>query len=170
MDTKTKAKVRDIIEKSIRHFFENREVKTEHILDKLFPKERRIMSLIHGLQTSMGTTVWEPIATVLAKENGFEIRKPVLFMPNPFELESTVGKLCGLRSRKESLPMSECVNQLKEAAENININEITFEKPPSGKGVDLYLVKDDIEYLFDVKTNQINDRGGPVETPYHIKA
>ncbi|SFN94033.1 hypothetical protein [Xenorhabdus japonica] len=49
------------------------EVKVGHVLDKIFPRERRIRSLIGGLETSLGTQLWEPLALAFARENGFNI-------------------------------------------------------------------------------------------------
>ena len=55
MDTKLRREVKESIEKAIRNFFDDKKVDKEHILDILFPKERRIRSLIGGLETSLGT-------------------------------------------------------------------------------------------------------------------
>ncbi len=43
------------------------------ILDLIIPKERKIRSIVGGLETSLGTTLWEPLAKALAKENGFQV-------------------------------------------------------------------------------------------------
>ena len=42
----------------------------------MIPKERKIRSIVGGLETSLGTTLWEPLAKALAIENNFEIVKP----------------------------------------------------------------------------------------------
>ena len=75
MEAKLKAEIKISVKLAIKKFFktkENKELKTFHILDILFTKERRIRSLIGGLETSLGI-VWEAIAKILARSNGFEI-------------------------------------------------------------------------------------------------
>ena len=59
LDLKKEIKV--AIKDSVEAFFLGKEVKVVHPLDLIFPKERRI-SLNCGLETSLGTRVWEPIA------------------------------------------------------------------------------------------------------------
>ena len=71
LDLKKEIKV--AIKDSVEAFFLGKEVKVVHPLDLIFPKERRIRSLIGGLETSLGTRVWEPIAKTLAKNNGYTV-------------------------------------------------------------------------------------------------
>src|ERR687885_964520 len=95
MDVQLKAEIKQSIEASIRKFFRRKKVKVTHVLDLIFPVERRIRSLIGGLETSMGTTVWEPVAKVLAKANGFTVEDRKLLMPEPFPkvLSDAIDKL-----------------------------------------------------------------------------
>ncbi|HFG1940128.1 TPA: TdeIII family type II restriction endonuclease, partial [Vibrio cholerae] len=78
--------IKDLISKTvsenIHDFFKGKEVKTSHVLDHIFPKERKIRSLIGGLETSMGTRVWEPLAKAFAKSNGFEVLNEKKFNEN----------------------------------------------------------------------------------------
>ena len=71
MDHTVKQQIKENLKNSIRNFFKKKEVKNYQVLDDIFPNERRIRSLIGGLETSLGTTFWEPIAKTLAKLNGF---------------------------------------------------------------------------------------------------
>ena len=48
-------------------------VYSTQVLDYIFPKERRIRAIIGGLETSLGTKLWEQLAKLLASENGFEV-------------------------------------------------------------------------------------------------
>lgn len=161
IDKKLKSKIKKKIEESIKKFFENKKVRVKHVLDKIFPVERRVRSLIGGLETSLGTTVWEPIAKLLAKENGFIIKEEGLLMPKPFLLNTDVADLKKLREDKQTkISMVECVKQLRGKAKNINRANLSYEKPPPGKGIDLYLIKNGTEYVFDIKTNQINQGDG----------
>ena len=161
MDQELKSKIKKTIEGAIRSFFHNKEVNVTHVLDTIFPVERRIRSLIGGLETSIGTTVWEPIASLLAEENDFIIKEEVLLMPEPFVLNTDVADLRKLREDKQTkISMVECVQKLRDKAKNIKVANLSYKKPPSGKGVDLYLIKNEKEFVFDIKTNQINQGDG----------
>jgi len=85
MNVQLKAEIKQSIEASIRKFFRRKKVKVTHVLDLIFPVERRIRSLIGGLETSMGTTVWEPVAKVLAKANGFTVEDRKLLIQSLFQ-------------------------------------------------------------------------------------
>jgi hypothetical protein len=162
-----KQEIKETLKTAIRSFFKKKQKssqrkksisKTSNILDILFPKERRIRLLIGGLETSMGT-VWEAIAVKLAQQNGFSIMSNKILMPSPFpeELAKTLDKLLYTRINRKTLIFTEdCITQLKEAAQKIDSDIITFVKPPSGHGVDLYLKKNNTEYLFDLKSPQPN--------------
>lgn len=156
--------IRKTIENSIRNFFENKEVNTTHVLDKIFPVERRIRSLIGGLETSMGTTLWEPLAKVLAKNNKFEIIEEEILKPEPIPelIQREISRLRQLRNRKSTwIPMRKCVKFLRVAARRSNRKNLVYVKPDRGKGVDIYLKKDNRFWAFDIKTNQPNVRSGP---------
>ena len=157
-----KAKVKSRIRGCIQGFFKNKTVKTSHVLDRLFPAERRVRSLIGGLETSLGT-VWQAVAEGLAESNGFELREKELLRPSPFpkKLSQELYRLKHLRENKESwIPMLECVESLKEVIINIDRSNLTYAPPPRGKGIDVCFFKHGTEYIFDTKTNQINQRGG----------
>lgn len=167
MKPELKSKIKGTIEKSIEKFFKNKKVKVSHVLDKIFPNERRIRSLIGGLETSLGTTVWEPIAKILAESNGFEILDPKSFLM-PIEIPNEVVKLQNdwLQRREDRGNKDELiqfVEQLRKTIKKTKASErakIKYKKLTAGKGVDLYFQKNGVEYLFDLKTNQINQGGG----------
>ena len=131
------------------------------ILDLIMPNERAIRSIVGGLETSLGTTLWEPLATSLAKKNGFKINDgSAIKMPAPMpqELKNAVeqiydervrqtGTYCALRSKQK----------IQSACQVFAITPSTkWEKPPSGSGIDLWISKDGKEYIFDTKTVQPN--------------
>lgn len=167
LNQELKQEIKETLKISIRSFFKKKQKsfqgknaasKTSNILDILFPKERRIRLLIGGLETSMGT-VWEAIAVKLAQHNGFSIISDKILMPSPFpeELAKTLENLLFTRiNRKTFISTEDCITQLKTAAQTIDISRINFVNPPSGHGVDLYLKKEDTEYLFDLKSPQPN--------------
>lgn len=163
MNPELRLKLKKVIQDSIRSYFlkkSRKGISKSNILDKLFPQERRIRSLIGGLETSMGTVVWQEIAKELARNNGFEvIESNKLLQPDPFpiKLKDTVNSLIDSRTRGTFISTQECVNRLREALINVNSSDLNFvpvEK--KGYGVDVYLKKDGVEYLFDVKSPQSN--------------
>ncbi|MBD2596819.1 TdeIII family type II restriction endonuclease [Nostoc spongiaeforme FACHB-130] len=162
MDEYIKQKIKENLKKSIRAFFKNKEVKNYQVLDDIFPVERRIRSLIGGLETSLGTTCWEPIAKSLAELNGFEIITKKILRPEPFplELQTEFNKLVHERENKTNnkrITTEECIQRLKEAALKTNPQDIIqYTSPPSGTGVDIHFYKNGIEYIFDIKTTQPN--------------
>ncbi len=128
-------------------------------LDLLIPKERKIRSLVGGLETSMGTTVWEPIAKTLAKMNGYEILEEKILMPSPFppKLASELAILISLRETRASwISLKECANRLKIVSKSIDKKGIEYVRPPAGTGVDIWIKKGKKEYAFDTKTVQPN--------------
>lgn len=160
MDDRLKSELKESLRTSIRKFFEKKkgELKTSNILDLLFPEERRIRSLIGGLETSMGI-VWEAVAVTLAKRNGFSILdENQVLMPDPFPpmLRQSLDQLIQSRINGKFIPTIQCVQELKTVASNIDRSKLKFLAPPSGHGIDIHLKKDNIEYLFDIKSPQPN--------------
>ncbi|KGA96739.1 hypothetical protein AJ85_16850 [Alkalihalobacillus alcalophilus ATCC 27647 = CGMCC 1.3604] len=163
MDQQLKERIKVNIESSIRNFFVNRDVRTTHVLDYIFPKERRIRSLVGGLETSLGTTLWEPIARTIAESNGFTVIPDRLEMPDklPKEVSEVVDKWRREReNRSNSVTLQEYVYELRTVISGLNLSNLKFINVTSGEGVDLWLKKDGVEYLFDIKTNQINQSSG----------
>ncbi|MDB9311208.1 TdeIII family type II restriction endonuclease [Aphanizomenon sp. CS-733/32] len=159
MDEHIKTEIKEHIRELIRGYLKNRKLETYHILDHIFPKERRISSLIGGLQTSLGTGVWEWTAKKIALSNGFNIITEKILKPEPFplELRTVLEDLISKRENKDKIKTEDCINKLKDAAsKNDPANIISYGKPPSGTGVDIHFLKDGIEYVFDIKTTQSN--------------
>ncbi|BDI19630.1 type II restriction endonuclease TdeIII [Nostoc cf. commune SO-36] len=164
MNDYLKERIKENLKISIRKFFNNKKVKNYQVLDDIFPNERRIRSLIGGLETSLGTTFWEPISKTLAEINGFQIIKEKILVPTPFPqaLQNELDKVVYERENKPNnrrVSTKECIDSLRNAAEKTNPEDIAtyiYVSPPSGTGVDIHLFKDGIEYLFDIKTAQPN--------------
>ncbi len=114
------------------------------------------------METSLGTTFWEPIAKTLAEINGFTIIQEEILVPNPFPqiLQHELDKLVDEREKKpnkNTILTQECIQRLKNAALKTNPENITqYVSPPKGTGVDIHLFKDGVNYLFDIKTAQPN--------------
>lgn len=141
-------------------------VKTVQPLDFIFPEQRKIRSIIGGLETSLGTRLWETLAKELAKKNGFtvfdekELNKSVPEIPenlrhflSNLEKEKTRDPATSLEEMHQSI-----LNFIKDEVDTSNLKMVPM---PKGEGVDLWLSKDEKDYLIDIKTVQINAGGGP---------
>ncbi|MDP2888945.1 MAG: TdeIII family type II restriction endonuclease [Bacteroidota bacterium] len=130
------------------------------ILDLIIPKERKIRSIVGGLETSLGTTLWEPLAKALAVENGFEVINSKLESPvnMPSNLSNTLQTMLDERKRKNGVYNAQsCHSEIKRVCQTFLTRPIdSFEPAPKGFGVDIWLKKDDINYFFDTKTVQPN--------------
>lgn len=148
--------------KSILNFTERTLKKSRgfQILDLLMPKERKIRSIVGGMETSLGTTLWEPLAKEIAKSNGFTVVESKLEKPTnmPASLDSTLTLIRndrknydgGYNAASSHLAIKTvCQPFLKKKIEH-------FSKAPTGKGVDIWLKKDNVDWFFDTKTVQPN--------------
>lgn len=156
---------RETVVDSITNFIRNRANRDPNfqILDLIIPTERRIRSIVGGMETSLGTTLWEPLAKNLARLNDFEIIEANLMAPAnmPGNLQNTVQIITeGRITRNELYSAEYCHDRIKEVCQGFiqqPINE--FVAAPRGFGVDIWLRKDDINYFFDTKTVQSNVGG-----------
>lgn len=133
------------------------------ILDLLIPKERKIRSIVGGLETSLGTTLWEPLARALASKNGFKVIRKKLQSPVniPANLANALNSILADRKGTSSIyDANSSHNEIKRVCQSFINSPITgFENAPKGYGVDIWLKKDNIDYIFDTKTVQPNVGG-----------
>lgn len=134
--------------------------KNFQILNLLIPKERKIRSIVGGIETSMGRTLWEPLAKKLAKDNGFEVISTKLQAPLhiPQSLGNIISSLLEDRYKPKGMHTAQSTKDEIKKVCQIFINEPIekFVAAPKGNGVDIWLKKDDKNYLFDTKTVQPN--------------
>ncbi len=157
--------IENTVRNSVRNFFDGKEVKTTHVLDKIFPVERRIRSLIGGLETSLGTRLWEPLAKAFAEHNGFEVLDEKEFnnsMPTqiPASVSLILNNWISKREQESETTIDGFLDELREELSKIDTGNIPTGKILKGEGLDIWLRKDGVEYLYDIKTNQINAGGG----------
>lgn len=130
------------------------------ILDLIIPKERKIRSVVGGLEMSLGTTLWEPLAKSLASHNGFEVINANLECPTnmPSSLNNTLQTITD--DRKSDVPTYDAQqshDEIKRVCQSFVTRPITdFSSAPRGFGVDVWLRKDGVNYFFDTKTVQPN--------------
>lgn len=147
------------------YFMWKPEPSTEHILlDLLFPEERRTSSIMGGLQTSLGTQLWESLAKIIAESNGFTIRETSdVKMPRPIPqgLATIIDSWKNKReARGASITLDGFLEDLRTTIPEIPKNNIDYESLTKGEGIDLLIEKDGVEYAFDIKTVQINAGSG----------
>ena len=130
------------------------------ILDLIIPKERRIRNIVGGLETSLGTTLWEPLAKELAKANDFVVVEKNLEAPAnmPASLQNVLSNI--LEDRKSDTPSlngKESHLQIKDACQKFKNSPLkSYVTAPRGFGVDIWLKKGGVNYFFDTKTVQPN--------------
>jgi hypothetical protein len=99
--------ISETIKSSISKFFHEKDVKVYHVLDLIFPTERRIRSMIGGLETSLGTKLWEPLAIAFALNNGFNLLEHKNFNKNvpvtPQIIRNEISNFAEEKRRNQSL-------------------------------------------------------------------
>lgn len=154
--------VKDTIIISIKNFAKKSLKKKPkfQILDLLIPRERKIRSIVGGLEGSLGTTLWEPLGKALARENGFNVINEDLKCPSimPSSLSNTISSIIEDRIQESgqynAKSSHEAIKGVCQRYRNTPIGN--FKKPKSGRGVDIWLEKDGVNYFFDTKTVQPN--------------
>lgn len=156
--------VRETAVNSISGFIRNRARRGNEanfqILDLIIPTERKIRSVVGGMETSLGTTLWEPLAKAIATGNGFEVIAENLQAPvnMPGILSNTVQNLIEGRNGRDALYTATfCHDRIKEVCQTFLRTPIhEFSPAVRGFGVDIWLRKDGVDYFFDTKTVQPN--------------
>ncbi|WP_394867507.1 TdeIII family type II restriction endonuclease [Paraclostridium bifermentans] len=161
--------IKNIIKNGITQYLESKRNNNinYHVLQEIFPLERRVRSIIGGLETSFGTKVWEPLAKNLARKNGFEIYNEKKFKKPkevPKEIETLINEWASKRENdlKQELSLDKYIEELRKIVKNLKIDytNIEYKNLTSGQGIDLWMEKDGIEYITDIKTTQLNAGDG----------
>ena len=160
---------KDVVKTSFFNYFLCRkDVSTRHILlYRFFPEESNVRSAIGGIETSLGITLWEKIASKIALENGFDVLNPKTDFLQPTTLPTSIRNLLALHkelreSTRANIPISQYIVELDSVISQLDSTEMptTFTRLTKGSGADIYLRKEGNEYAFDLKTVQINAGGG----------
>jgi hypothetical protein len=164
-DVKETAK-RVTLDAFFRYFSSKKDVTTSHILlGVMFPDESAIRSAIGGLETSLGTRLWEHLAKNLAAQNGFKVLNPKEELQRPADIPSELQSLIAAWGEKrQSFKPSPSIDDFREALDKLlpDLPQMkSFQQLNKGSGADLFLAKDGNEWAFDIKTVQINAGGGP---------
>ena len=152
----------NLIKESFFLYFSKPKTDTKHIiLDRLFPNERRITSTVSGLQTSLGI-FWEKLTKQLAIENNFEVidnfqlKRP---SEQPLEMNTLIDQIKTQRQNNGG-SLDDFRNRLDELYFDENVDAINFINMQKGKGADVILKKNDVIYIYDIKTVQVNANNG----------
>lgn len=138
---------------------------TKHvILDSIFPIERRIRSIIGGLETSIGIKIWEKLSYEFARKSGFEIKDTKQFRKPKVLPKRVSDYLSKMKQERENSPydsnFQDVLSDLRSICKEESDDNLTYVNTSSGDGIDMWFVKDGVNYIFDTKTVQINAGGG----------
>jgi len=157
----SKKKIYDVSKKNVIHsivsFAKNRKDPNFQVLDHIMPKERKIRSVVGGLETSLGTKLWEPLAKELASLNGFEV-KDIKQLEKPRRYSAELRKAYTLilddrENQRNGFTASTSNLGIKKSCKLYTKKPVKiWEKPPKGRGIDVWLHKNNIDYIFDLKT------------------
>ena len=160
-----KNKTKEIVIEQIEKYLSNKEFPdTKSPLGIIFPKERIVHSIMQGLMTSFGTNGWEKLAEGLAIDNGFVVKDKNKFNENVPSLPDNIDKIVhdfDKNRLKVKNNISGLQELLREHLIKNNYTNLQNEKIPKGEGVDLWIEKNNIEYMYDFKTVQVNAGTGP---------
>ena len=166
-DELIKKTVKSVVISSFDSWKENKLKKgidTEHvILDIIAPKERLIATIIQSLQTSLGQKLWEKLTKELAKLNSFEVcDKKDFFKPKTEHFKYIIEKWKTKREDNNNITLEDYVKDLKKEIQKYKkkFKETKKIKIPKGDGLDVWLKKDNINYLLEIKSPHINAGNG----------
>ena len=166
-DELIKKTVKSVVINSFDSWKENKLKKgidTEHvILDIIAPKERLIATIIQSLQTSLGQKLWEKLTKELAKLNSFEVcDKKDFFKPKTEHFKYIIEKWKTKREDNNNSTLEDYVKDLKKEIQKYKkkFKETKKIKIPKGDGLDVWLKKDNINYLLEIKSPHINAGNG----------
>ncbi|MHA1407177.1 MAG: TdeIII family type II restriction endonuclease [Candidatus Heimdallarchaeaceae archaeon] len=157
---------KDTVIEAIAHYTKNKKKISFHVMNLVMPRERFVHSMVHGMLTSFGKTLWEKLARNFAKENGFEVINKKLLKPKLENDEITIR----IKEIKESrynnkeyagFKVKEDLRSLCYKIYPQPLSKQDLIKPKDGRGVDTWLKKNGINYIFDIKTVRPNIKNFP---------
>jgi len=166
-DYSIKKTVQEVVVSSFTSWEKNKLKKgidTEHvILDIIAPKERLVATIIQSLQTSLGQKLWEKLTVELAKQNSFEIcDKKLFYAPKTNFFNQTISEWKSKRENNENITLDGYVEDLIKKIKEFKKNnkDVKKIKPQKGDGLDVWLKKDNINYLLELKSPHLNAGNG----------
>tara|TARA_B100000780_G_C21017059_1_gene407464 strand:+ start:52 stop:906 length:855 start_codon:yes stop_codon:yes gene_type:complete len=166
-DKKIKETVKTVVINSFESWKNNKLKKgidtTHVILDIIAPKERLIATIIQSLQTSLGQKLWEMLTKELALLNSFEVcDKKEFCKPKTDHFDYIINKWKSKREDNSDVSLQGYLEELKKEIKKYKKEnkETQKVKIPKGEGLDVWLKKDNINYLLEIKSPHINAGNG----------
>lgn len=153
-------------ESVFQYFFGKKPIETEHILLKhIYPEDYKIRSSIGGLETSLGTRLWESLAKELAVRNDYALHDEKNCILQPVKRIEPIWKLMDQWNTTRNIPnnprpLIEYEKELEDLIKGIS-TKVSYKRLSKGEGVDVFVSKKSKKYAFDIKTVQWNAGTGP---------
>lgn len=138
-------------------------LQSKNHLDILFPKERRIHSVIQSALTSFGRVGWEPLANDLASLGGYEVFSADKFnkhAPKIPKLLRDFKQKIRAKIQSKDIKIQSGLNEIKSFIKEKNLVPEEINKIESGQGIDFWFRKDNYELIGDIKSPQDNIGNG----------
>ncbi len=136
---------------------------TSNHFDIFFPSERRIHSIMQSGLTSFGQGFWEPLANKIAELNGYEVIQSKLFNTDVPEIPSDLKDFqqrLRVQIESGSMTIKDAVKKIQENITSKKLSSTKRTKVESGKGIDFWFKKNNIELIGDIKSPQENMGNG----------
>ena len=168
-DERIKVTVKNVIENSFSSWKKNKLKKgidTSHLLlDVIAPNERLVATIVQSLQTSLGQKLWEKLTIELAVQNSFEICDKKIFThsrPKTKQLDFLVDKWHSKRADGTKVSLNGYIRELKKEIKKKQkkFKKVEKVKVRKGDGVDVWLKKNNKNYLLELKSPHINAGNG----------
>ncbi len=154
MDSETKTKIKDLLRVKIEGKLVNyeRETSSMPFLAKIMQDSKKVAaySFIHSLATSLGMSIYEQIAKIIAESKYDKV----------ITSYDVVGEISNEENMIVSKIMQEIKNKTRKANKEEEIKEILKCEKKEGRKIkvraDLFLEKEGKEYYFEIKTAKPN--------------
>jgi hypothetical protein len=160
--TEIKRQAMIVAHQSFFTYFVGRDVvDAKHPLTSLvFPSQSMTRSQIGGLETSLGTGLWQQLAKRLAEANKLEVLKAgVVESPKEGSTAAALAeklKAVAVKGTPLDMVSAEVATRVKETASQSE----DWERLKKGDGVDFHFKKSNTEYAVDIKTAHLNAKNG----------
>lgn len=154
-----------VVQALSKYFLARDQSATVHpLLDAIWHDEYAYRQALGGIETSLGTQLWERLSRRLAVANGFELLAEKTALRRPQRVDPAIEIIVNNfeRDRNEEtggIPISHLVTNLEYATADMTPTK-TAAALTKGDGIDLYFRRDDVDYAFDIKTVQFNAGDG----------
>lgn len=130
------------------------------LTSQVFPEQATTRSQIGGLETSLGTGLWQRLAKRLAAANKVEVLEAGV-VESPKESSETARLARELeRHAIEGTALDEVSARIAAAVRLLPLHAGSWMRLKKGDGVDFHFRKNGTEYAVDIKTAHLNAKNG----------